>query len=153
MVRTKITPHKEDLRAIKHFMKTVSWGAECILCTLLDGSAAYLLVPKLCILCPCTWERYNEFKATAKERAALHGVETGILITNETDKQNCERIWWDSHRNSITVYWLSATNSLDANRLMMQGLEGIDWQKSIMNVIKDGANAKPVFDREEGEHE
>jgi hypothetical protein len=148
MARTKFTPHEEDLKAIKLFLRTVSWGNECTLCTLLDGSAAYLLIPKLYILCPCTWEKYNEFKVVIKERAALHGVRAGVIITNETDKQNCERIWWDAHRNSIIVRWLSVKNELDATDLMMQQLEGIDWEKSLLNVINDGVDAKPVFEWE-----
>ncbi len=148
MARTKFTPHEEDLKAIKHFLKTVSWGNECTLCTLLDGSAVYLLVPKLYILCPCTWEGYNEFKAVTKERAALHGVKAGVIITNEADKQNCERIWWDAHRNSIITHWLSVRNKLDSTNLLMRGLEGIDWGKSISNVIAEGVNAKPVFEWE-----
>jgi hypothetical protein len=153
MTKTKYTPHQEDLKAVKAFLKTVSWGNKCILCTVLDGSAAYLLVPNLYILCPCTWERYNEFKPMVKERASLHGVKAGILIVNEADKQNCERIWWDAHQNSIIVHWLSVANALDADHLTMRGLEGIDWEKSILNVINEGTDAKPVFQWVERNHD
>ncbi len=149
MPRVKFKPHEEDLKAIKAFLKTVSWGSKCTLCTLLDGSAAYLLVNQLYILCPCSWEQYDEFKDVAKKRAASHGVRAGIIITDEADKQNCERIWWDSHRDSIIVQWLSVRNSLDSNRLLVQGLDGIDWGRSITNIINDGTKAKPVFRWEE----
>ena len=148
MARTKFKPHEQDLKAIRSFLKTVSWGNECTLCTLLDGSAAYILAPNLYILCPCTWEMYNEFKDIAKNRAAIHGVKPGIIITNEADKQNCERIWWDAHRNSIIVNWLSVRNSLDSIHLLTGNLEGIDWGRSITNIIQNGVNTKPVFEWE-----
>lgn len=148
MSRTKFTSHSEDLKAIKQFVKTVSWGNECTLCTLLDGTAAYLLAPNLYILCPCPWEKYNELKPVIEARAQIHGVKPGVIITNEADEQNCERIWRDAMDNSVIVYWLSAKNSMKSTKLITQALEGINWNKTLANILKDGMEAKPVFEWE-----
>lgn len=145
MTRVNYTPHEEDLKAIKQFLENVSWGDKCALCTALDGSKAYLLVPERYILCPCTWEQYDNFKSIVCVRAKSHNVRPGVIITNEADEQNCERIWRDSHENSIVVQWLSVSNQLICDDLLNRTLDGIDWGRSISNAINNGANSKPVW--------
>ncbi len=146
MSRIKTAPYSEDFKALRKYLKSVSWGDECILCTLLDGSAAYILVPNLYVLCPCTWENYDAFKSTMMERANIHGVKPGVIITNEADPKECERIWWDSSMNSIIVMWLSAKNKIQNIKLTKQSMEGLDWKRTLHMISSEGVPTQPVMD-------
>ncbi len=133
MPPTLYTPNKSDLQIIKSFLLNVSWGSECILCQWLDGSKAYLLIPNLYILVPCHWSDFEQRTQLVMDTASTFNIKPGLILYGECTHMDQDRVSWSAFKAGFVIYWLEAKNRVRYNKLIVSGMDGLDWWNTKKN--------------------
>ena len=126
MPRTKFTPNQRDLKAIKDFLRSVSWGSECTLCTQLDGSRVYLMTDSIVWL-PCHWEQFEKNIEFCKQLGKNLNRSPGFIFYDRAPDYDCDRITWQAHREGFAVHWNDVHNAVSYSGFLVRALDGIEW--------------------------
>lgn len=131
MPKTKFTPNQSDLQAIKLFLKSVSWGIECTLCTRLDGSRTYLLSD--CIVwMPCSWQDFEREIDSCKALGKKLNVKPGFIFHDRAPDIDCDRIMWQAYREGVVNEWLDVYNRVQHSGFLVKAMDGIEWWDSTL---------------------
>lgn len=136
--RIVVTPTE----VIQYFCQRISW-ADRTRQAVVGGYA--VLIDDTCLMLPCHWPNYEGDREAAVALAAAESRRPALIIWGDPEARVVESIWWDALTRGILTRWLDIDAKLCERRLIGRLTDGIDWQRTLPDVMAQGAAAKPTY--------
>lgn len=133
-----------DIEVIKQFYLLISWQN---MCQEIEYGDRTLLKTEKTIKLPSFYENYQESLDFAVKLASEFSLRPYLILWGDAPQEMVERIWWESKRKTPRVHitWIPPyfDQMLWCDDMTLKALEGIDWDKSLQNVLT--GDKKPVW--------
>ncbi len=129
-------------QVIQQFCERISWVDRTRQAVV---GGCEVLIDETCLALPCHWPDYERDRETAIALAALENRRPALIVWGDPDAEAVERIWWDALTQGILTRWLDIDARLCERRLIRGITDGIDWQRTLPEVMANGASAKPIY--------
>ena len=140
-----------DLEVIEAFKEQICWGDETTIIevALTDRQKKSALDSGILIQFPVHWKDFDDLSMdrTIRELCLARKAYLGFIVWGEPSPAEVERIFMRRFSSPETqvVDFLDVQARVCSTILLHRFTDGIDWQRSLENVTKNGVDAAPVW--------